>query len=214
MTAIKRNQPDKAGTSTRKTDGPIGKPWTYLLIYWTTGWAVALWKDYLSLWATPSLTLWHFAALTLTILLQSHLNKRFSNYGRRPDYFGITCFALFNGVAETMLFLAYYDYGRVTLAEQMGLTLYPSIALGFLTYSIYCTLIHAFFWDQLILPLHLRLDARPFHRDGLPALLALSMVWLALYEVHGDVSTVCILHILVDFMVGHNIAYPSLFQSQ
>jgi hypothetical protein len=85
------------------------RAWALLTVYWTIGWIIGLWKNYLSYWTLPALTFLHVAALLSTLVLQHHLNEPLTNFGRRTDLITVGCFAIGNGLAETMFFLASYD---------------------------------------------------------------------------------------------------------
>jgi hypothetical protein len=187
------------------------RTWAYLTVYWTVGWIVGIWKDYLSEWTMPTLTFWHVCALILTLFMQSHINMRYHSFGRRSSYLATACFAIGNGMAETMLFLAAYDHGRITTARMMGLSGVQAVAMGFFTFLLYSTFIHASFWDRLVFPPCITPGAPPFLTDTLPAVIAISLMWLMLYEFHGDVSIACLLHVLVDAWVATKIALPSPF---
>lgn len=85
------------------------RAWALLTVYWTIGWIIGLWRNYLSYWTLPSLTFLHVVALLLTLILQHHLNAPLDNFGLRTNYIAVGCFAIGNGLAETMFFLASYD---------------------------------------------------------------------------------------------------------
>ena len=194
------------------------KAWVYMLLYWVCGWILGLRRGYLSMaltWRPTPFTKSHSRVLLLTIAAQLYLNvTRFSSFGRRRDYAGIAIFAIGNGTAETMFFLASYDLGRQVLARKMGLSRLQDIALGFAIYSIYATLIHLFFWLPFVFPRHLRPDVKPFCTFALPAYVVFSVAWLYIYESYGDVLVVCLFHGIVNAMAGYAIGFPSLSENQ
>jgi len=188
-----------------------------MIIYWIVGWLVGWKLDYESKLfslvppATQAEYLYYIGSFVLTLLIQNWINLRFSNYGRSRDYFGIACFAIGNGLSETLLFLASYDCGRHGfLARTLGLSQWQASCLGFMVYFCYNAVIHAFFWAKCVFPEHVKRTAPPFSQHGLPALMVLSVIWLALYETYESIAFVCFLHVLVDFWAGSTIAYPSL----
>jgi hypothetical protein len=181
------------------------RAWALLTVYWTIGWITGLWKDYLSYWTLPSLTFLNVVALLSTLILQHHLNAPLSNFGRRTDYIAVTCFAIGNGLAETMFFLASYDYGRIVIAKRMALTTNQAIAMGYATHLLYRAVIQTFFWSPSIFPHHVRPGIPAYLAYALPAQVLRSMVWLSLYEMHDEVSTICLLHIISE------VGIPSLF---
>lgn len=188
-----------------------------MLIYWIVGLIVGWRLDYESKLfslvppATQAEYFYYIGSFVLTLVIQNYINIRFSSYGRSRDYFGITCFAIGNGLSETMLFLASYDCGRHGfLVRTLGLSPWQASCLGFLAYFCYNGFIHAFFWAKCVFPEHVHPKAPPFHQHGLPALMALSVIWLTLYEKYESIAFVCFLHVLVDFCAAYTIAYPSL----
>jgi hypothetical protein len=187
------------------------RAWALLTVYWTIGWITGLWKDYLSYWTLPSLTFLNVVALLSTLILQHHLNAPLSNFGRRTDYIAVTCFAVGNGLAETMFFLASYDYGRIVIANRMTLTINQAIAMGYATHLLYRAVIQTFFWSPSIFPHHVRPGIPAYLAYALPAQVLRSMVWLSLYEMHDEVSTICLLHIISDAWWASKVGIPSLF---
>jgi hypothetical protein len=187
------------------------RAWALLTVYWTIGWITGLWRNYLSYWTLPSLTWFHGAALISTLVLQHHLNEPLTNFGRRTDFITVGCFAIGNGLAETMFFLASYDYGRIVMARRMELTTNQAIIMGYTTHFFYRAVIQTFFWSPSIFPRHVRPDAPPYLTHTLPAQILRAMVLLSLYELHGEVGTICLLHIVSDAWWASNVALPSLF---
>ena len=190
--------------TTRKTK--IAQPWVLIFIYWIFGCIVGVKMGYFSsMFQHASFTPWHLYAFILTVVCQLHLNTRYSAYGRARNYNGIVTYAVGNGVAETLLFLACYDWGRYAsfLSEKQR------ILFGFAVFYFYSALIHALFWEPIVFPKHIRQYAPPFHTHDLPVLTILSISWLLLYEVYGDILAVCMLHSVQDFLVAYGMAFPS-----
>jgi hypothetical protein len=79
---------------------------------------------------------------------------------------------------------------------------------GFFTFVVYAGLIHVLFWLPLAFPLHIQTDAKPFLIHGLPALIAMSVMWLYLYEMYDDILLVCVLHATIDTWTAVKIALP------
>lgn len=195
-------------TSHLQWQSDIRKSWAYMLLYWCIGWTVGFFTDNLSklveciqdpvgvLGTVPT-----GIAIALIAAVQAHLNTRYSKFGRPSNVLVALLFGLCNGTAETMLFLASYDMGRVQLCNSIKCSKVLAISIGFVIYFCYSGLIHAFFWVPLVFPRHVRVDAPSFVLDGLPALILLSAIWLTLYETQSSVrsvSAICVSHALVD----------------
>jgi hypothetical protein len=195
------------------------KAWAYMLLYWTIGWTIGFYAGYLSelidYLQDPVGVLATFPAViacALTAVIQVHLNTRYSKFDRQSNILVALIFSVCNGTAETMLFLASYDVGRAQIGNALNCSKVVAVSIGFVTFSIYSGLIHAFFWDKMVFPMHLRVDAPSFAKDGLPSLLLLSTIWFTLYETQsGGIALICFLHALVDFWMAMTIGLQSPF---
>ena len=195
------------------------KSWAYMILYWCIGWTVGFFTDNLSklfdciqdpvgVLATVPTAI----AIALVAAAQAHLNTRYSKFGRQSNVLVALVFGLCNGTAETMLFLASYDMGRVQICNSMKCSKAVAISIGFVIYFCYSGLIHAFFWVPMVFPRHVRADAPSFVLDGLPALILLSTIWLTLYETQisvRSVSAICASHALVDAWTAMAIGLQS-----
>ena len=188
------------------------KAWLWMALYWSVGHFVAVEQGYYnSLLSFRSPTLWHLFSVLVTFGCQRKLNDRFSSFGRKLEVSSVVVFGLANGVFETFCFLFMYDLGRKHLSQTFSLSNQTSTALGFVIFSAYSGLIHAFFWIRLVFPKHTRPEAPSFHKHGLPLLTLISIAWLGLYEMHSDIFCICSLHCVVDLWGGYNIHLPSPF---
>ena len=190
--------------------------WLLMLLYWSCGLVIGIRNGYIfevfSNIMTYSSRSWfqrrHGYALAMTILLQSHMSRtRFCSRGRRRNTSAMIVFAVANGVAETMIFLAVYDFGKQQQQSNRS-TLQLQRMGGFASFFIYSWLVHALFWMPLVFPSHIRQDAPSFLKTGLPVLVVISAIWLYLYEVYHEIAFVCALHCTVDFMAAYSIAFP------
>ena len=199
------------------------KSWAYMLLYWCMGWTVGFFTDNLStlviciqdpvgVLATPPTAI----AIVLIAAIQAHLNTRYSKFGRQSNILVALLFGVCNGTAETMLFLASYDMGRVQICNSLKCSNFVAISIGFLIYFCYSGIIHAFFWLPMAFPRHVRVRAPSFVINGLPALILLSTIWLTLYETQSrvrSVSAICLSHALVDTWTAMVIGLPPPFFS-
>jgi hypothetical protein len=185
------------------------RPWRYMLVYWSIGCWVGYAYDYFLMCSLPNPTSAVAMAWLVTIFCQLRLNTRFCRYNRQLDRALLVVFALSNGTAETMLFLASYDGCKIVAAMMRSCPHVVQMAFGFLGFSIYSALIHDMFWLKMVFPPHIKPDAKPFLSHGLPFLLFVSACWFYVYEVYGDVLSVIILHAIVDAMAGYQFAFPT-----
>jgi hypothetical protein len=197
------------------------KGWLYMTIYWIMGWLVGvrsgdLGKLYFG--SSPLPTLRTIASLLVTLVLQMHLNVRYTPMNRNANLGSSVLFGLANGTSETMLFFGSYIFGKSFLFSMWCPTsnLYSTTIctqktadiFGFFTFVVYAGLIHVLFWLPLAFPLHIQTDAKPFLIHGLPALIAMSVMWLYLYEMYDDILLVCVLHATIDTWTVVKIALP------
>ena len=182
------------------------KAWAYMLLYWSIGWVVGFYTENLSKLiggiqdpVRVLLTIPAVIACALTAVIQAHLNTRYCKFDRQSSMLVALIFGVCNGTAETMLFLATYDVGRVLIGKNFQCSKVAAISIGLVIYFIYSALIHALFWVPMAFPKHLRVDAPSFVKDALPSLCLLSSIWLTLYETQSNsVAIVCVLHGIVD----------------
>jgi hypothetical protein len=186
--------------------------WMYMAAYWAVAFFVGWKKGYLQqLHLHHDVTLWHIVALHVTIFCQMAFNTRFDRHDRIPNLFWSALFAAFNGLCETFCFLYSYDLGRHHRFSHDRP--WVGMLLGWNVYFIYNALIHAKFWlTRAFPPDHIKQDAPPFQKHGLPILLALSIAWLGIYEYFDDVLYVCFLHAIVDGWAAWKIALPGPWQ--
>lgn len=185
------------------------KGWIFMMVYWSIGAWVGLQQGYLQRMSLLDYSLpktWYLISIAITAVCQYCLNLRYDAYGRKPHYGVSLAFSVLNGVFETMLFFAFYDLGRDGIVS--AAPKWVRIGLGFTVFSIYNALIHAFFWLPMGFPRHSRVDASPFHKGGLPFLIVVSIVWLALYEQYDDIGVVCILHFGFNLWAVIRMALP------
>jgi hypothetical protein len=101
--------------------------------------------------------------------------------------------------------------GRIVMARRMELTTNQAIAMGYATHLLYRAVIQTFFLSPSIFPRNVRPGAPAYLTHTLPAQILRSMVWLSLYEMHDEVATICLLHIISDAWWASEVAIPSLF---
>ena len=196
--------------------------WTWMALYWSAGACVGAMCGYLQLPPLPSfLTILHrdanyyyLCVLVVTLTCQPCLVLRFGSFGRPKNWTAILVFSLFNGLLETVLFLASYDTGKwiaIQIFHADASSWYARIS-GFTVFMIYSALIHVLFWLPYAFPRHVLPDAPPFHTTMLPALVLMSLAWIMLYEITNDVVAVCVLHFLTNAMGTWNMSLqpPSL----
>jgi hypothetical protein len=191
--------------------------WALSTVYWSTGLLVGYKSGFLTQeairipFSMELIGLYAMAAI-ITIGCMSIMGTRNDSFGRPFSPPVVVVFAVMNGILETFLFLACYDWGCSLYG--VGSSSYGQIAVGFSVYCLYAGAIHALWWLPLVLPPHMREDAPPFHLHGLPALMAMSVAWLVVYKVSGGSVTVsCLLHIGLDAMLCVEIGMPGPFSS-
>ena len=162
-----------------------------------------------------NLVFWIIIATITTILAQDVMGSRNDTFDRKRNLPAILVFGIMNGILETLLFFASYDYGR-DMGGWMGLSTASSAIVGFFTFFIYSFLIHALFWLPIAFPPHGRINAPPFHIHGLPALTALGVAWIGLYELTGGTLIIipCLLHVYVDIGCGLTMNLPGPFDKE
>lgn len=167
------------------------KSWLFMIAYWLAGIMIGIQVGYLS---SSTMTLrpfhiWHAVALATTIIANRIIDRRYGSFGRMTNWWAIMIFALCNGLCETVMFLASYDFGRKFASEMAGLSGSATGLVGFCTFSSYSGFIHARFWLPLVFPPHILPNAPPFHITALPALIACGATWLVLYEIFDDIPS-------------------------
>ena len=181
----------------------MAKGWAYMAIYWTVCAVIAkvmnyFSPSYLALPVTPSLSkLYGLSAIT-TFICHEVMASRYVTYGRPVNYLASGIFAFVNGIFETLMMFSLYDFGKF-LGRYWRLDPTGIIVLGCTSFFMYSGLIHAIFWLKAGLPPHSNPQAPPFAFHGLPALMGMSMAWLALFELSGSIIVPCLLHIYVDY---------------
>jgi hypothetical protein len=166
------------------------------------------------------LTVWHYTAFLVTLVSKAWMHPRYHNDNRvcNSYYIPAIVFAIGNGICETFLFFAFYDFGRYFISDYFNLLSssgknYIPIAIGTICFFVYCALVHALFWLILVFPFHVRHTAPPFLTYGLPALTCMSLSWVCIYEYTNDFAFICFLHFLVDLVHGVHIVMPSPFDT-
>jgi hypothetical protein len=192
--------------------------WALSTVYWSTGALVGYKSGFLTQEAIripismELIGLYAIAAMITSVCVYI-MGTRNDSFGRPVNPPVVVVFALLNGILETFLFLACYDWG-CSLYGGVGSSSYGPMAVGFSVYCLYAGAIHALWWLPLVLPPHMREDAPPFHLHGLPALMAMSVAWLVVYKVTGGSVTVsCLLHIGLDAILCIEIGMPGPFSS-
>ena len=145
----------------------------------------------------------------VTASCQAILLPRFGSFGRRRSWLAVVVFALFNGSCETCLFLASYDAGK-GVAARVGSNAWFVKLVGYSAYSVYSALVHAKFWLPFVFPRHILPTAPLFATTALPALMAMSLAWLWLYEhsSHEAVGVIMLQHAFVDAVFAARICLP------
>ena len=146
------------------------------------------------------------AALT-TLVCKKVMSSRNITYGRESNIPATAIFAMLNGVWETMWFYGSYDIGK-WLGAQLGCSHNASLVLAFSTFLCYSGAIHILFWLQVGLPPHVDPKAPNFLVHGFPALAAMSIAWMAVYEVTGSIVLPVVLHILLNYFAGLTMHLP------
>jgi hypothetical protein len=164
--------------------------------------------NYYFVFSVPKPTFAYAIVCLVTIFNQFKRNTRYCRYARQGDNALIMVFAICNGTAERMLFLASYYISKATAAMATS-SIVLQMIFGFLGFSIYSALIHDLFWLKAVFAPHIKPDATPFLSHGLLFLMITSAAWFYIYEVHGDVLSVVIFHVIFDAMVGHSMAFPT-----
>ncbi|MEL7331388.1 MAG: hypothetical protein AAFN12_04030 [Cyanobacteria bacterium J06560_2] len=183
-----------------------------LALYWTVGAVVG------ALYLRPEMaqiptysSRSHFVsvavALAVTVVTTVAYSK-VTTYGGRslhlPTLFG---FSLFNGILETVLFLASFKIGTTLAVPFTAEPLWLFLA-GTLSFFVYSGIIHVFFWLK-ILPPHLNksLAVQNARRVWIVGLVAVSVLWGWLYFAYQDFWSVAALHALFDAGMVYCIRY-------
>lgn len=140
----------------------------------------------------------------VTIATQQRYLTRVDNFGRPPSPAAAILFSL-NGIFETPLFLTSYCTGASMFGKKRP---FSRFIAGFSSFFMYSWVIHYYFWQRQVLPLHIRRNARPFMTDHLPFLLLMSATWLFLFDAYDDVITVMLLHCATDYSAAVAIHLP------
>ena len=131
----------------------INRSWAWMASYWSVGLLVGTIFGYLPCWtqmANP-FTFTHSAAMVATLGIMPRFFEMTTNFGRPSNILSSTIMSICNGICETMIYFAVYDFGAVWLKS----ILYPGQStmakvmgplLGFLTFSLYSGPIHVLFW--------------------------------------------------------------------
>lgn len=180
--------------------------WIFMATYWAAGFLIALAEGYTSK-LTIQITPYTMLVLVLSLLCQHFLSQRYSGFARKRLWVPIIIFAACNGFCETMIFLGVYDIAHQIQLEHK----FATFALGFTLFTIYSALIHAHFWLPHAFPPHVKPDAPPFTKTGLPYLIIMSISWFLLYETQGEVLSICIIHFMIDAWAASIIRLPSPF---
>ena len=137
------------------------KGWIWMSLYWTIGLIIGTDFDYIPSWpwSTPDIKTFTYAHIfslfsTCAIAIPRFLSL-YSTHGRQRSMAASMIFAVFNGIFETMIYLAMYDLGSKWLTDLMiisdtgssSIIVYLSPILGYLTFSCFAGPIHAFFLD-------------------------------------------------------------------
>ena len=215
-----------------------------MCIYWYIGILIGYRCGYISnrsAWHIPihgNMLLWYAIALIVTVNSHKVMSSRGSSFGRPSNVPVSLVFGVMNGIVETMIFIAVYDQGcnlgkwllsnndegnhydrgvetSNTIAATAATANYTSSkAVGYFIFCLYSAMAHVLFWLPRALPPHLRTDAPPFHKHGLPPLLLMSATWLLVYEVsNGTLIVPCVLHMYVDYRLATEIGLPGPFTS-
>ena len=222
----------------------MSQGWLLMCIYWYIGIIVGYRSGYFSnrsVWRIPihgNLLLWYAIGVIVTVYSHQVMRSRGSSFGRPSHVPVALVFGVMNGTIETMIFIALYDQGSNlrkwllstndedyhydrdaetsnTMTPTAAATNYTSRkVVGYVVFCLYCAMVHVLFWLPRALPPHLRTDAPPFHKHGLPPLLLMSAAWLLVYEVsNGTLTVPCVLHMYVDYSLATEIGLPGPFSS-
>lgn len=178
--------------------------WLWMSLYWSIGMIVGTSFGYLPTWKitiSNPYTLEHMLATIGTLGIMPRFFSSTTNFGRKRSIISSLMMAVMNGICETMLYMAIYDLGAVWLNSILGGSPQSIISplLGFLLFSLYSGPIHVLFWFQKAFPKHVKEDAPPFHIQGLPEILLMSISWTILYATRRDIGFVCVLHGIFNF---------------
>lgn len=189
--------------------------------YWSVGAIVSIVFGYTPSWkgiASPFTPI-HCISTVITIIMTSLFCQNTTNFGRSRNTSSIAASFInagFNGVFETAMFFAAYDFGAVWLNQKISgsntASTALSVALGATMFSTYSGLINALFWMPKALPHHRIPSVKPFYIRGLPELMLISASWLITYTSTNDIAFVCVLHFILNFYsnVKMGLQLPSL----
>lgn len=182
------------------------KAWIFMIAYWAIGLLIAFTKNYTNKLAIQ-ITPYSVFVLVVSLLCQYFLSQRYTDFGRKRTWIPIIVFGTFNGFCETMIFLGVYDIAR----QIQNVHKIVTVTIGFTLFSIYSALVHEHFWLPHALPPHVKPDAPPFTNTGLPYLIIMSIGWFFLYEIQGDILSICIIHFMIDVWAASVMSLPSPF---
>lgn len=172
--------------------------------YWTVGFFIGQFFGYFPFSDTTQISYRHLVAVLVTLGVQQRILSCFDCFDRKLDLLAAVVFSVMNGLCETILFLASYDFGKYLCRQ--------SCIAGFTCFFLYSGLIHGKFWEPHVFPRHIAVSAPPFYLVGLPELCAISATWIALYTATSDVKFVCILHVIHNFLFALKIHLQSPFR--
>jgi hypothetical protein len=160
-----------------------------------------------------------FIAIIVTVQAQRQLRMRYTSFGRPDNMKTRWVFGIVNGVLETFMFTAVYDFGRgAYLLLSDGYAYFPPrptlrLVSGSLLLTSYLGLIHALFWAPCVFPKHLKDDAPPFHKQALLPLFVITVAMMAPYVCCGDMVLPSLVHIYVDLDAVKTMHLPSPFSA-
>jgi hypothetical protein len=177
--------------------------WLLMGAYWMVGFLIGQCFGYFPFSNTTKISYPHLVAVLVTLGMQPRILSRFTCFDRKLDLPAALVFSVVNGLCETILFLASFDFGKYACRQ--------SHIAGFICFFAYSGLIHAKFWEPYGFPQHIDVNAPPFFLVGLPELSAISAAWIGLYTATNDVRFVCMLHVIHNFFFARKIHLQSPF---
>lgn len=195
--------------------------WLLMIFYWAVGYFGAIsinniW-DRLFFLAVPPINNSYYwvmfgACLLVTALTQVKYYWNTTDGGRPFRWFSLFAFGLGNGIFESLWFFVSFDCIAVYFDPDFapmtsGWTTKHAVQFlaGFLSFSIYSTVVHALFWGAFVLPPHFNgkprngKDKVPGPEAFLPGLIFMAFLWFVHYYVYGDMLGVILCHIIADF---------------